>query len=80
MTMLRINERTRVALRKLADQRGEPMSKVVEDLVDAAQAEQFFASADAAYRRLREDPSTWHAELEDREAWESTVADGLGDA
>ena len=55
------------------------MLKVVEDLVDAAQAEQFFASADAAYRRLREDPGTWHAELEDREAWESTVADGLGD-
>ncbi len=78
--MLRINERTRAALRKLAEQRGEPMSKVVEELVDAAQDEQFFASADAAYQRLREDPDAWRAELGERAAWEPTVADGLGDA
>ena len=53
MTMLRINERTKAALRSLATERGELMSRVVEELVEAARTEQFFTAADAAYRRLR---------------------------
>jgi hypothetical protein len=78
--MLRINERTKAALRSLATERGEPMSQVVEGLVEAARTEQFFATADAAYRRLRSDPDGWAVELNDRSAWESTLGDGLGDA
>jgi len=78
--MLRINERTKTALRTLAKERGEPMARVVEELVEAARTEQFFAAADAAYRRLRSDPGGWAAELDDRGAWESTLGDGLGDA
>ena len=79
MTMLRINERTKAALRSLATERGEPMSRVVEELVEAARTEQFFTAADAAYRRLRSDPEAWAAELGDRDVWESTLGDGLGD-
>jgi len=77
--MLRINERTKAALRSLATERGEPMSRVVEELVEAARTEQFFAAADAAYRRLSADPAFWTAELDDRGVWESTLGDGLGD-
>ena len=80
MTMLRINERTRAALRSLAQERGEPMSQVVEELVEAARTEQFFTAADAAYRRLRSEPEGWSAELDDRDTWESSLGDGLGDA
>jgi predicted DNA-binding protein len=80
VTMLRINERTKTALRSLANERGEPMSQVVEELVEAARKEQFFAAADAAYRRLHNDPDGWAAELSARGAWESTLGDGLGDA
>jgi predicted DNA-binding protein len=80
MTMLRINERTKAALRSLATERGQPMARVVEDLVEAARTEQFFAAADAAYRRLRSNPACWAAEIDDRGAWESTLGDGLGDA
>ena len=72
MTMLRINERTRAALRSLAQERGEPMSRVVEGLVEAARTEQFFAAAGAAYLRLRSDPDGWAAELDDRGSWESS--------
>ena len=78
--MLRINERTKAALRRLADERGQPMARVVEELVEAARTEQFFASADAAYRRLRSDSDGWAGELSDRSTWESTLDDGLGDA
>jgi hypothetical protein len=78
--MLRINDRTRAALRSLAAERGESMARVVEGLVEAARTEQFFAEADAAYRRLRGDPDGWAADLDDRGAWESTLCDGLGDA
>ena len=78
--MLRINDRTKAALRSLAAERGESMARVVEELVDAARTDQFFADADAAYRRLPSDPEGWAAELDDRGAWESTLADGLRDA
>ena len=78
--MLRINDRTKAALRSLAAERGESMARVVEGLVEAARTEQFFAEADAAYRRLRGDPDGWAADLDDRGAWESTLGDGLGDA
>lgn len=78
--MLRINERTKAALRSLANESGKPMARVVEELVEAARNEQFFAAADAAYRRLRSDSDGWGAELDDRGAWESTLGDGLGDA
>ena len=80
VTMLRINDRTKAALRSLAAERGESMARVVEGLVDAARTEQFFAAADAAYRRVRSDPEGWAAELDDRAAWESTLGDGLGEA
>jgi hypothetical protein len=78
--MLRINDRTKAALRSLATERGESMARVVEDLVEAARTEHFFAEADAAYQRLRGDPDGWAAELGGRVAWESTLADGLDDA
>jgi hypothetical protein len=78
--MLRINDRTKAALRSLAAERGESMARVVEELVDAARTDQFFAEADAAYTRLRGRSDGWAAELNDRAAWESTLADGLGDA
>ncbi len=80
MSMLRINERTKQSLRILAEARGESMARVVEDLVDAARSEQFFAAADAAYRRLREDPGAWGAEADERAAWDATLDDGLEDA
>jgi len=79
MPMLRISERTKVALRSLAEERGEPMSRVVEELVEAARTERFFAAADAAYRQLRGDPDAWAGELNERDAWAATGADGLGD-
>lgn len=80
MTMLRISERTKAALRSLAEERGEPMSRVVEELVEVARTDRFFTAADAAYRHLRSEPDTWAAELSERASWETTVADGLGDA
>lgn len=77
MAMLRISEQTKAALHELAEERGEPMSRVVEELVEAARAERFFATADVAYRRLREDPAVWREELDERSAWEQTLGDGL---
>ncbi len=61
MTMLRIDERTKAVLRALAEQRGEPMFRVVEELVEPAKTEQFFAAADAAYQRLRADSDAWRS-------------------
>jgi hypothetical protein len=39
--------------------------------------ERFFAEADLAYKRLREDPEAWQQELEERAEWDATLLDGI---
>jgi hypothetical protein len=54
---------------------------VVEELVEAARTEWFFASADAAYQRLRSETRRLGPPSSTTGAcWESTLGDGLGDA
>ena len=76
-TTIRVSERTHEALRALADSTGEPMARLVERAVERLRTEEFFAELNNAYDRLRADPASWAAETAEREAWETTLADGL---
>ncbi len=38
----------------------------------------FFAELNSAFARLRRDKSGWKEEMEERRAWDATLADGLG--
>lgn len=77
MTMVRIDPKTHAALKELAAARGEPMAEVLQELVAGARRQAFYEDADAAYRRLREEGAAWAEDLEERAAWEATLADDV---
>ena len=78
---VRLAEQTRETLRQLAAQSGEPMSVVLDKAVEVYRRHCILEQTNAAYAALRSDPEAWAEELEEREAWEATLPDGLaGDA
>jgi predicted transcriptional regulator len=77
---VRINSDTHDKLKALADQAGEPMTSVLDDAIELLYRERFFDECDRAYQRLTADPKKWRQHLAEREAWDSTLLDGLEDA
>jgi hypothetical protein len=55
------------------------MQSVLADAVEHYRREQFWDECSAACARLREDPEAWAEELKEREEWDTTLLDGLGD-
>jgi predicted DNA-binding protein len=76
-TTIRVSEQTHEALRALSASTGEPMARLVERAVEHLRAEEFFTELDHAYDRLRADPAALESELEERQAWEATLMDGI---
>lgn len=76
-TTVRLAETTRATLRKLATQSGEPMSVILDKAVEAYRRQCVFEQANTAYAALRSNPTAWAEELEERQAWEATLADDL---
>jgi predicted transcriptional regulator len=76
--MVRVDEATHARLRGLAEQTGESMASLLSKAVQEYEARAFWASCNAAYERLRQDPVAWAEEQAEREGWES-INDGLDD-
>lgn len=76
-TTVRIKEQTRQALRELAQETREPMQEVLAKAVEAYRRQWTLQQHNAVYAALRENPAAWAEELEERAAWEATLADGL---
>lgn len=76
-TTVRIAPETHSKLKELAEHIGESMPTVLERAVEAYRRQQFLEEANRAYAALRTDPQAWAEELEERRAWDATLADGL---
>ncbi|MBI2918581.1 MAG: toxin-antitoxin system protein [Chloroflexi bacterium] len=74
---VRINQETLETLRKLAQEAGEPMQRVLARAVEVYRRQRILAKANAAYATLRSDPQAWQAEQDERRAWEATLQDGI---
>lgn len=74
---VRITEETHEILRKLSERAGESMQTTLDKAIEAYRRHQVLREANEAYARLKADPKAWKKELEERKAWEATVADGL---
>ena len=55
-TTIRVSEQTRDRLAALSESTGLPMTKVVDDAVDALERRVFFDRLNDRYRQLRDDP------------------------
>lgn len=76
-TTIRVTPETHDILRTLAGQENLPIQSVVHKAVSEYRRRQILAQGNAAYAALRADPASWAEELEERQAWEATLADGL---
>lgn len=77
--MIRLKAADKEYLRRLALQRGESMTKVVEHLLEDHRRRSFFGGLSADYANLRKDSSAWEAEQQEQRLWDTTLADGLED-
>lgn len=56
---------------------GRPISAVVEEAIDAYQADLFWREAERALDALKADPEAWSDMMAERKEWETTLVDGL---
>ena len=76
-TTIRVTPETHDTLRALARQENVSIQSVVHRAVSEYRRRRILAQGNAVYAALRADPAAWAAELEERQAWEATLADGL---
>jgi predicted transcriptional regulator len=77
---VRISDAARTVLRELSAEDGASMQAVLEKAIEHYRRQRFLDATNAAFAALRNDPERWREELEEREAWDATLADGLEDA
>lgn len=77
-TTIRVSEETRNRLASLANTTGLPMTRVVEDAVEALERRIFFESFNRRYQELRDDPQAWAEIDRERRTEEGTVGDISG--
>ncbi|MEX1271223.1 MAG: hypothetical protein WEB55_02090 [Acidimicrobiia bacterium] len=74
-TTIRVSEETRDRLASLADATGRPMTRVLDEAVEALERKFFFEAFNRRYEELRNEPGAW-AEIEaERRAEDGAVGD-----
>jgi hypothetical protein len=76
---IRISAEGREVLRELASKEGVPMGAVLEKAIERYRREKFLEDVNASYAALKADPQAWGDEIAERELWENTLGDGLGE-
>jgi predicted transcriptional regulator len=74
---VRVSRSTHAALRALADETDESMTEILDKAIEFYRRQHFLAGLNADFAALRQDGAAWEEELADREAWNTTLADGL---
>ena len=77
MPAVRVSDHTYQVIRELAGQGS--MQAVISQAVENLRRERLLEEANNAFAALRQDPTAWDQEREERELWDATVGDGLGD-
>ncbi len=67
------------SLQEMAARSGESIPEILEKAIDQYRKQQFLAEANLAYAALRNNREAWASEIEERAAWDITLADGLGE-
>ena len=58
-TTIRVSEETRDRLAALAESTGRPMTRVLDEAVDALERRVFFDQLNRRFEELRQDPESW---------------------
>ena len=76
-TTIRVSEETRDRLAALAAATDRPMTKVLDEAVEALERKVFFAEMNERFAELRADPEAWKAFEAERAEWDRTLGDNL---
>lgn len=77
---VRISDISRNTLRKLAAKEGASMQAILDKAVESYRRQLFLEEVNRAYAALRQDQGTWMQIEREREAWDTTLEDGLESA
>jgi hypothetical protein len=64
-------------LLKLAESSGEAIQIILDKAIENYRRQSFLLEANRAFMNLRENDVAWLEELQERQIWEQTIADGL---
>jgi predicted nucleic acid-binding protein len=76
-TTVRLAEHSHALLRELASQERVPLQEVLERAIEAYRRDRILDATNAAYAALRADSVGWQDQIDERAAWDTTLADGL---
>lgn len=76
---VRIHPQTHAKLKQLAEESGQSMTELLEKAVEAYRRQRFLEALNEDFAALRARRKAWGDELEERKAWDRTLADGLED-
>jgi len=74
-TTIRVSEETRNRLAALAESTGRPMTRVLDEAVDALERRVFFAQLNRRFEELRQDPRLWEEIEAERRGEEAARGD-----
>jgi predicted transcriptional regulator len=74
-TTIRVSEETRDRLASLANATGRPMTRVLDDAVEALERKMFFDRLNRRYQELRDDPAAWSEIDQERRSEEGALRD-----
>jgi predicted transcriptional regulator len=74
-TTIRVSEETRDRLASLATATGRPMTRVLDDAVEALERKLFFDQLNARFRELRHDSAAWSEIEQERRVEEGELGD-----
>ena len=77
-TTIRVSEETRDRLASLANATGRPMTRILDDAVEALERNLFFETLNRRYEELRADPEAWAEIEQERRAEEGALGDPSG--
>ena len=74
-TTIRVSEETRDRLAALAESTGRPMTRVLDEAVDALERRVFFDQLNRRFGELRQDPESWEEIEAERRVEETAQGD-----
>lgn len=75
--VVRISGSAHEVLREISKAEGKPMLALLDEAIETLRRQRFLEQVNSAYAALRADPEAWKETLDERRAWDVTLADGL---
>ena len=78
-TTIRISPSSHEILKEESKSSGRSMQSVLDEAIEQFRRRRFISEVNASFAQVREDERAWGEVLKEREAWDTTTMDGLGD-